>query len=127
MPSANGPDMYETSRCADGDYVTALTSDGMQLWRRRLGSPGATSATPDSKNAGEGARINLASTSICDSIFVGADQQKIRDLLYQRNRSFSEHVSGDRVWIVEESNKRCQLWFDDKLVLTKKRKIFATE
>lgn len=30
-------------------------------------------------------------------------------------------------WIIEESNKRCKLWFDDKSLLTKKRKIFVTE
>jgi hypothetical protein len=107
MPSANGPDMYETSRCADG--------------------PGATSATPESKNKVEASRINLAWASICDSVLVGTDQQKIRDLLHQRNLSFSEGASGKRVWIVEESNKRCELWFDDKSVLTKKRKVFVTE
>jgi Bacterial Ig-like domain (group 2) len=127
MPSANGPDMYETSHCADGDYVTALTLDGMQLWRRRIGTPGATSATPDNKNIAEAARINLGSTSICDSVSVGTGQQKIRDLLHQRNISFSEGASDKRVWIVEESNKQCELWFDDKLVLTKKRKVFVTE
>ncbi len=127
MPSANGPDMYETSHCADGDYVTALTADGMQLWRRRLGAPGATTATPDGKNTVEASRINLAAPSICDSLLLGTDQQKIRDLLQQRNLSFSEGASGDHAWIIEESNKRCKLWFDDKSVLTKKRKIFVTE
>lgn len=127
MPSANGPDMYETSHCADGDYVTALTSDGMQLWRRRLGGTVAASALPDSKTTAEASRINLASTSICDSVLVGTDQQKIRDLLRQRNLSFSQGASDERVWIVEESNKRCELTFDDKSVLTKKRKIFVTE
>jgi hypothetical protein len=58
---------------------------------------------------------------------VGTKQQKIRDLLRQRNLSFSEGATGERLWIVEESNKRCELWFDDKSVLTKKRKIFVTE
>jgi hypothetical protein len=127
MPSANGPDMYETSHCADGDYVTALTSDGMQLWRRRLGAAGAPPAIPDSKTTVEASRINLASPSICDAVLLGTDQQKIRDLLRQRNLSFSEGASGERLWIVEESNKRCELLFDDKSALTKKRKVFVTE
>jgi hypothetical protein len=127
MPSANGPDMYETSHCADGDYVTALTSDGMQLWRRRIGAAGATSAIADSKTTAEASRINLAWISICDAVLVGTDQQKIRDLLQQRSLSFSEGSSGERVWIIEEANKRCELWFDDKSVLTKKRKIFVSE
>jgi|HubBroStandDraft_1064217.scaffolds.fasta_scaffold02030_9 hypothetical protein len=37
MPWANGPDRYGTSHCADGDSITAITADGMQLWRRSLG------------------------------------------------------------------------------------------
>jgi hypothetical protein len=127
MPSANGPDMYETSHCPDGDYVTALTADGMQLWRRRIGAAGAPPTIPDGKTTVEASRINLASASICDAVLVGTEQQKIRDLLRQRNLSFSEGATGERLWIVEESNKRCELWFDDKSVLTKKRKIFVTE
>jgi hypothetical protein len=126
MPSANGPDMYDTSHCEDGDYVTALTSDGMVLWRRRVGGSGAAPA-PDSKNTIVPGRMSLDSTSICDSILVGADQQKIRDLLHQRNLSFSEGPSGEREWIVDEPNRQCQLWFNDKSVLTKKRKIFVNE
>jgi hypothetical protein len=70
MPSANGPERYGTSHCADGDPITATAADGMQLWRRRLGASGATPPIPDSKNAVEPSRINLDSTSICDSFFV---------------------------------------------------------
>jgi len=51
----------------------------------------------------------------------------IRNSLHERNLSLSEGTSGDRVWIVEESNKRCKRWFNDNSVLTKKQKIFATE
>jgi hypothetical protein len=36
MPTADGPDLYQTSACPDGTYVTALTSDGILLWRKRL-------------------------------------------------------------------------------------------
>jgi hypothetical protein len=36
-------------------------------------------------------------------------------LLHQRNLSFSEGTAGDRVSIVEESNKRCKLWSNDRL------------
>jgi hypothetical protein len=134
MPSANGPDLYDTSHCPDGDYVTAMTSDGKVLWRRKLGGAIAASAATravapaslDGKPAAAG-RINVASTSICDSVSVGTDERKIRDLLHQRNLSFSEGSSGERMWIVEESNRQCKLWFDDKLVLMKKRKIFVTD
>jgi hypothetical protein len=36
-------------------------------------------------------------------------------LLHQRDLSYSEGSTGDRVSIVEESNKRCKLWFNDRL------------
>ena len=126
MPSETGPDMYETSRCEDGDYVTALTSDGMQMWRRRIGGPGAIPAAAEIKNPATASPTRLDSASLCDSVLVGTDQQKIRDLLRQHSLSFSEGTAHERVWIVEESSTQCRLWFDDKFVLTKKRKIFVT-
>jgi hypothetical protein len=129
MPSANGPDMYDTSHCEDGDYITALTSDGMTLWRRRVGSsqaptPSVTEKTEDTIPA---ARLNPRSPSICDSLSTGTGQQAVRDLLHQRNLSFTETASGERVWAIDESNSQCKLWFDDKLVLVKKRKIFVAQ
>jgi hypothetical protein len=129
MPSANGPDMYDTSHCEDGDYITALTSDGITLWRRRVGGSLAPtpSITEKSENAIPAARLDPRSPSICNSLSTGTGQQAVRDLLHQRNLSFSETASGERVWTVEESNSQCKLWFDDKLVLVKKRKIFVTE
>jgi hypothetical protein len=128
MPSAGGPDMYEQSQCADGDYITALTADGIQLWRRRIGAPSAPpAAAADSKNAVAAARLNLRSTSICDSVVAGTDQQKIRELLHERNLSFSEGAPGERAWVVEEPNTQCKLWFDDRSVLTRKRKVFVAE
>jgi hypothetical protein len=129
MPSANGPDMYSTSRCEDGDYITALTSDGITLWRRRVGDSQAPmpSITEKTGNKIPAARLNPRSPSVCDSLSTGTSQQAVRDLLHQRSLSFSETASGERVWTVEESNSQCKLWFDDKAVLVKKRKIFVTE
>src|ERR1700735_3602620 len=137
MPSANGPDLYDLSHCPDGDYITALTADGIHLWRRKAGGvgpgPAGTDNVPASannndavaKDAARGDRINLSSTSICDSVTVGTDQQKIRDMLHERNLSFSEGAAGERVWTVDESNRQCKLWFDEKSILTKKRKVFV--
>jgi hypothetical protein len=129
MPSANGPDMYDTSHCEDGDYITALRSDGITLWRRRIGDLLAPtpSVTAKSENAVPAARLNSRSPSICDSLSIGTGQQAVRDSLHQHNLSFSETLSGEHILTVEESNTKCKLWFDDKLVLVKKRKIFVTE
>jgi len=129
MPSASGPDMYDISHCEDGDYVTALTSDGIVLWRRRVGDP--TNSAPlvagNAKGAAPAARLDSHSSSVCDSLSPGATQEAIRDLLHQRNLSFSESSEGERSWIVDESNTQCRLWFDEKLVLVKKRKIFVSQ
>ena len=38
VPVANGPDVFEQSECADGTYIRAYTSDGILLWRRKIGS-----------------------------------------------------------------------------------------
>jgi hypothetical protein len=128
MPSANGPDMYEQSHCDDGDYITAYTADGLQMWRRKLGGdPGAPSAAGIAKNADAPARLNPRSASICDLVVMGTEQQKIRDLLRQHNLTFSEGSPAERVWTVDESGTQCKLWFDDKAILSKKRKIFTTQ
>jgi hypothetical protein len=31
------------------------------------------------------------------------------------------------VWLVEESNTQCKMWFDEKSVLGKKRKVLVVE
>ena len=72
-------------------------------------------------------RLNLNLTSICDLVALGADQRKIHDLLERRKLSFSGDSPQSRVWVVEESGTQCKLWFDDKSLLTKKRKILTSE
>jgi hypothetical protein len=58
---------------------------------------------------------------------VGDDEAKIRDPLHQENPTFSEGNAPERVWTIGESNTQCKLWFDEKYVLTKKRKVFVAE
>ncbi len=127
VPRANGPAIYEQSRCEDGEYVAAYTSAGIQLWRRKLSDSGA----PDGANGNDydviGKRLDPRSTSLCDSVSPGMDQQKVQDLLTERKLSSREDPPGGRVWLVEESNTQCKLWFDEKTVVVKKRKIFIAE
>jgi hypothetical protein len=132
MPTANGPDLFEQSQCADGQYIAAYTAEGIQMWRRKLGNgdiPVAAGAIPVAGGAKPpvASRLDLSSKSICDLVLVGADQAKIRALLGQRNLSFREGAPSERVWIVEQSGTQCKLWFDAKLLLTKKLKVFVTE
>jgi hypothetical protein len=132
VPSANGPDVFEQSLCEDGEYIAAYTSEGIQLWRTKVGSGGVSPVAGIRKNdvavsPPNIGRLNLGSTSICDLAAVGTDQQKIRDLLNQRKLSFTQGSPGERAWIVDESSTQCKIWFDDKLALMKKRKTFVSE
>jgi outer membrane protein assembly factor BamB len=127
VPSADGPDVFEQSQCEDGQYLAAYTADGVQLWRRKIGGAGAAAVAGATGNAPVNGRLELRSTSVCDSILIGTDRQKIRDLLHQHNLTFNEGSPAERVWIVDESTTQCKLWFDDKSALAKKRKIFITQ
>lgn len=141
-PSSNGPDIFEESQCEDGPYVAAYSADGIQLWRRKMADPGEQ-AVAESKPAPplvppfvptvaapvapSVARINPSATNVCDAVSAGASQQEIRELLQKRNLSFSEGAPSERMWTVEEPKVQCNLWFDEKGTVTKKRKIFVTE
>src|SRR5208283_2911839 len=116
--------IYEQSRCEDGEYVAAYTSAGIQLWRRKLSDSGAPDGPDGNDYDVVGKRLDPRSTSVCDSVSVGMDQQKIQDLLTERKLPYREEPAGGRVWLVEESNTQCRLWFDEKTVVVKKRKIF---
>ncbi len=128
-PAPNGPDLFEESQCEDGQYVAAYTADGIQLWRRKVGSSGATAtavavAAAPATPAVAGGRLNPSTKSFCDLASVGTTQQKIRELLDQRGLSFIEGAPSEHTWTVEESNAQCKLWFDDKAVVARKRKTF---
>jgi len=125
VPSASGADVFEQSQCEDGQYIAAYREDGIQIWRRKLG--GAATASQIMKSAGTGEQLSARAGSICDVAELGAEQQKIRELLRQHNLSPSEGAYGERVWRVAEANMECRLWFDEQLVLVKKRKILVNE
>jgi hypothetical protein len=132
VPSANGPDIFEQSQCADGSYVTAYTEEGIQLWRRKVSNAGPVPSGGSVGNEQTGKAslsggLNVHATSVCDLLAIGAEQQKIREILKERNLSFSELHEGGSVWLIEESNKHCKLWFDEKATLTRKSKIFVND
>jgi hypothetical protein len=91
------------------------------------GSPAPTHSVMENNENVAPARLNPRSPSICDSLSTGTGQQAIRDLLHQRHVAFNEGPAGERDWIVDESNSQCELRFDEKLILVKKRKIFVAE
>jgi hypothetical protein len=127
MPSADGPDFYVQSDCADGQYVAAYREGGIQLWRRKLGEVNASLSAAPKPDAPPAARLRARSQSVCDWVSVGDNQARIRDLLHQQNLAFREGPAAERVWTIDEPNTQCKLWFDERFVLTKKRKVFVAE
>jgi hypothetical protein len=132
VPTQNGPDLYEETQCPDGRYVTAYTSEGVQLWRRRISTEHAVAGTATAagaitQNQQISKSIDIHSTSVCDQISVGASQERIRAMLQERRLSFTESAAEGREWLVEENGTECRLWFDAKSVLTKKRRTLTSE
>jgi hypothetical protein len=139
VPTANGPSVYEISQCPDGAYAAAFTADGIEMWRRRVGSS-VLNATPVGPAVGPhtwvsspsapgmpGARIDAHSGAICDSLVVGTEQQKVRELLGAAHLSFSEGTAGSREWIIDERGAQCTIWFDESLLVSKKRKVLVEQ
>ena len=137
VPSASGIDVYVLTQCGDGQYLEAYTADGIQVWRQKVSggsgpapvtraAPGV-SAPPAGLSPVATERLSQNSTSICDLVSLGTDQNKIHDLLERRKLAVSRDSPQSRVWLVEESGTQCKLWFDEKSLLTKKRKILTSE
>ena len=130
VPVANGPDVFEQSECPDGTYIRAYTSDGVLLWRRKIGSKPSALA----KSAGKSEAptmisnsFNIKAGSICDSISVGMKEDGVRDLLRARNLPAPATATGQKTWVIEEEGAQCKLWFDSASGVVKKRKTLTTE
>ena len=124
-PNPSGVYAYQQSQCEDGVYIAAFTSDGVQLWRRKISD--SPSQTGSNDYEVEGQHLEARPASICDAVQVGTEQEKIRAMLTEQHLSFREQPGAERVWLVEQSNAQCRLQFDDKLMLVKKKKVFVVE
>lgn len=127
VPVANGPDVFEQSECTDGTYIRAFTSDGILMWRRKIASNGVqpTNSGENSTLAPLPNPLNTRAGSICDSVSVGMKEEAVTGLLKARN--LAEPATGRKIWVVEEDNAQCKLWFDATAGVVKKRKTLTTE
>jgi hypothetical protein len=124
-PNGSGIYAYQQSQCEDGVYLAAYASDGVQLWRRKISD--SPSQTGSNDYEVEGQHLEARPTSICDTVQVGTEQEKIRAMLTEQHLSFREQPGAEHVWLVEQSSAQCRLQFDDKLMLVKKKKVFVVE
>jgi hypothetical protein len=129
-PTPNGPYVFQQSICPDGEFVAAYTADGVQLWRHKLSDKGIAAGVPNSPEGNdykvEGNRLDARAASICDSVTKGMEQQKVHELIAQRNITFRQETAGN-LWVVDEQNAQCKLWFDERALPRKKKKVFVAE
>ena len=134
VPSSSGIDIYVQSTCPDGEYLSADTAEGIQVWRRKIGeTPGQVTPTlgpraPQAVNPSVPAnRLNLQAASVCDLVEIGTEREKVRELLKSNNVPFNDESSKGLVWVVEQPGVECKLWFDEKSAVAKKRKTLTAE
>jgi hypothetical protein len=129
VPSANGPDIYVEESCPDGAYVRALTADGRELWRRRMGSALAP-IVPDLEGKEEtqpAEHINLSTRSLCDEISSGMTKDSVAKLAQDRNLRLGEKERRRNSWVFEEHNFRCTISFGEAGTVVKNKKIIIAD
>jgi hypothetical protein len=127
LPNTAGIAYYQQTQCDDGGYIQAYRANGVQMWRTKISDTGVPASAAGNLPSNPAARLNAHSASVCDSILVGDAQVKIRDLLHQQSLIFSEGAPAEHVWIIDETNTQCKVWFDDQAQVSKKRKVFVAE
>jgi hypothetical protein len=129
VPSATGPDIYDEESCPDGSYVRALTADGRELWRRKLGGASAPMAPGlERKEESQPAEhISLSTRSVCDEISSGMTKDGVSKLAQDRNLRLGEKEGESNSWVFEEHNLRCTIWFGEAGTVVKNKKIFISD
>ena len=125
VPSANGPDIYVQEACPDGTYVRAITDDGRELWRRKIGVPLAPGLNAKETEPAE--HINLSTRSLCDDISSGMTKDSVSKLAQDHNLRLGEKERQGNNWVIEERNFRCKILFDNAATVVKKKKIIITD
>jgi hypothetical protein len=126
-PSANGPDLYAQESCPDGIYVRALTADGRELRRRRLGDL-SLPLPPEVKDRIEpGEHINLDSHALCDAVSADETKETVAKMARNRNLQLDDRQRASNRWLFEEPDSRCVIFFDQRGAVVKKKKTIVTE
>jgi hypothetical protein len=130
VPTANGPDLYVEEACPDGTYVRAMTADGREIWRRRLGDIVATPSRPNltTKEKPQPAeRLNLSAHSLCDDVSSGMTKDAVSKLAQDRNLRLGDKEHDSNTWMIEEEHFHCRIVFNETGTVMKKTKIIITD
>lgn len=129
VPTANGPDIYDEESCPDAAYVRALTADGRELWRRKLGGAAVSTAPvlERKEDAQSAEHISVSTQSVCDGISSGMTKDGVSKLAQDRNLRLGEKERESNSWTFEEHNVRCTIWFGEAGTVVKNKKIFISD
>jgi hypothetical protein len=130
VPTANGPDLYVEEACPDGNYVRAMTADGREIWRRRLGDIAATPSrhnltTREKPQPAE--RLNLSVHSLCDDVSSGMTKDAVSKLAQDRSLRLGDKERESDRWMIEEEHFHCKIVFNATGTVMKKTKIIITD
>ncbi len=129
VPTATGPDIYDEESCFDGAYVRALTADGRELWRRKLGgAPVPMAPDLEGKEGTQPAEhISLSTRSVCDEISSGMTKDGVAKLAQDRKLWLGGKERENNSWVFEEHNVRCTIWFGGTGTVVRNKKIFISD
>jgi hypothetical protein len=129
VPSANGPDLYVEESCPQGIFIRAMTADGREIWRRRLGDTGSmlSPGLKATEQAQSGEHLNLSGHSFCDAVTSGMTKDAVSKLTQNRDLRLDEKEQRSDSWVLEEHGFRCDIWFDKAGAVVKKKKTFMTD
>ena len=129
VPTANGPDLYVEEACPDGTYIRAMTADGREIWRRRLGDLAAPSRPiPAAKEKTQPAeRLNLSAHSLCDDVSSGLTKDAVSKLAQDRKLRLGDKERESDSWMIEEEHFHCRIVFNATGIVVKKTKIIITD
>jgi len=130
VPSANGPDLYDEEACPDGTYIRAMTADGREIWRRRLGDLAAVPSRPGlttKEKTPAAERLNLTSHSLCDDVSPGMTRDAVSKLAQDRNLRLDKKERESGSWMIEEEHFHCKIVFNEIGTVAKKTKIIVTD
>ena len=129
VPTANGPDIYVEEACPDGTYVRAMTADGREIWRRRLGDLAAPSRPGHTtkEKAQPAERLNLSAQSLCDDVSSGMTKDAVSKLAQDRNLRLEDKERESDSWMIEEQHFHCKIVFNETGTVARKKKIIITD
>jgi hypothetical protein len=124
------------SQCSDGMYLNAYSAQGVFMWRFKLGAGSDATANRGSQDstrnsldtpassADTQASVDTRASSICDSISDGMNEQAVAQLMVSRH--LRPMPKEQTMWVIEEDNAKCTLWFS-AFKVEKKRKTLTSE